>query len=96
LGSWTGGTVFGTKTVGAGELCQKNQKKLSKTSSRLQEVAGLKGHLSTKTERRTPKGKARKPLFPEEKSVAKGKVFSADKEKKSLERANARVKGGEQ
>jgi hypothetical protein len=50
----------------------------------LQEVAGLKGNLPTKTERQTPKEKARKPLFPEKKSVAKGKVFSADKEKRTF------------
>ncbi len=50
----------------------------------MHEVAGLKGNLPTKTERQTPKGKARKPLFPEKKSVAKGEVFSADKEKRTF------------
>ncbi len=44
----------------------------------------VKAHLSIKTERKTPKGKAPKPLFPEKKSVGKGKVLSADKENRTF------------
>ena len=50
----------------------------------MQEVVGVKALLSQKTERKKPKVKAPKPLFPEKKSVAKGKVFSADKEKRTF------------
>ncbi len=50
----------------------------------MQEVLGVKAHLSQKTERKKPKGKAPKPLFPEKKSVATGKVFSVDKQNRTF------------
>ena len=47
-------------------------------------MVGVKAHLSKKTERKTPKGKPPKLLFPEKKSVGKGEVLSADKEKRTF------------
>ncbi len=84
MGSWTERDCFLGQRQLVPANSAKKMKKISETSSRLQEVAGLKGNLPKKTERQTPKGKARKPFFPEKKSVAKGKVFSADKENRTF------------
>ncbi len=51
--------------------------------------------MSKKTERKTPKGKAPKPLFPEKKSVGKGKVFSADKENRTFRASDHQGEWGE-
>ena len=47
-------------------------------------IEGLKGNLSQKTEPLTPKGKALKPLCPQNKSVAEGMGFGADKEDRTF------------
>ncbi len=55
----------------------------------------MKAHLSKKTERKTPKGKPPKLLFPEKKSVGKGEVLSADKEKRTFRARDHQGERGE-
>ncbi len=74
------GSVFKVKTIEVARLCEMKRKQNCQTSIRLREVAGIKGNLSQKTERVTPKGKAQKSLFPPKKTVAQGMGFGADKE----------------
>ncbi len=60
----------------------------------MQEVVGVKAHLSQKTECKKPKAKALKPLFSEKKSVAKGKVYSDDKQNRTFRTSECQGRRG--
>ncbi len=60
----------------------------------MQEVVGVKALLSQKTERKKPKVKAPKPLFPEKKSVAKGKIYSDDKQNRTFRTSECQGRRG--
>ncbi len=74
------GFVFKVKTIEVARLCEMKRKKICQTSTRLMEVAGMKGNLSQETERLTPKGKAQNSFSHPKKTVAQGMGLGEDKE----------------
>ena len=88
------GSVFKVKTNEVARLCEMIRKQNCQTNIRLREVAGIKGNLSQKTERLTPKGKAQKSLFLPKKLLRKGWVSVQTRKTERLVRANVTDKRG--
>ena len=88
------GFVFKVKTIEVARLCEMKRKKICQTSTRLMEVAGMKGNLSQETERLTPKGKAQNSFSHPKKLLRKGWVWVKTRKTERLVRANVTDKGG--